>query len=277
MAALRAQGEMMADQFKDKVAIVTGGASGLGQALCEALCKRGAHVIVADIDVTRAQQLALAICATGGRARAAHLDVANFDLVQRLVSDTASEYGHFDYMFNNAAATATRGELRDLPLEPWYRAIDVNLLGVLYGTIAAYSVMIRQGFGHIVNTGSIAGLVGFPTSIPYGATKSAVVNLSVALRTEAAELGVKVSVVCPGPIHGEERQHVKLIGIERAAQLMLNGVERNKAIIVFPLLARVLWWLHRLSPNLLFLLGRKFMRDYRRKRMACPEASMGHD
>jgi NAD(P)-dependent dehydrogenase (short-subunit alcohol dehydrogenase family) len=250
------------------VAIVTGGASGLGQALCEVLCQRGANVIVADIDDPRAQQLASAICAKGGQARAAHVDVANFEFVQKLVSDTASEYGRLDYMFNNAAATATRGELRDIPLEHWYRVIDVNLLGVLYGTIAAYSIMIRQGFGHIVNTGSIAGLVGFPTSIPYGATKSAVINLSVALRIEAAELGVKVSVVCPGPIHGEERQHVKLIGIERAAQLMLNGVEKNKAIIVFPLLAHVLWRLHRLSPNLLFPIGRKLMRDYRSKRIA---------
>lgn len=262
----------MTDQFKDKVAIVTGGASGIGMALCEALCRRGANVIVADIDDPGAQRLASAIRAKGGRARAAHVDVANFGLVQKLVSDTASEYGHLDYMFNNAAATAIRGELSEIPLEHWHRAIDVNFLGVLHGTIAAYSAMIRQGFGHIVNTGSLAGLVGFPTSIPYGATKSAVVNLTVALRTEAAELGIKVSVVCPGPIHGEPNRHIKLIGIERAAQLMLNGVEKNKAIIVFPLLARVLWSLHRLSPNLLFPIGRKLMRDYRRKRTARSEA-----
>jgi NAD(P)-dependent dehydrogenase (short-subunit alcohol dehydrogenase family) len=256
----------MADPFKDKVAIVTGGASGIGRALCEALCRRGAHVIVADIDLTGAQQLATAIGETGGRARTAHVDVSSHEFVQKLVSDAVSEYGHLDYMFNNAAATATRGELRDLPLEPWYRAIDVNLLGVLYGTLAAYPVMLRQGFGHIVNMGSLAGLVGFPTSIPYGATKAAVVNLTVALRTEAAELGVKVSVVCPGPIHGEPLKHVKLIGTERAAELILDGVERNRAIIVFPLFARVLWLLNRLSPNLLFPLGKKMMRDHRRKR-----------
>src|SRR5262249_15260588 len=145
----------MADQFKDGIAIVTGGASGIGQALCEALCQRGAHVVVADIDVARAQQLASAISANGGHARATHVDVTNPELVQKLVSDTVSEYGRLDYMFNNAAAAATRGVLRDLTLEPWHRAIDVNLLGVLYGTLAANSLMVRQGFGHIVNTGSL--------------------------------------------------------------------------------------------------------------------------
>lgn len=255
----------MADLFQDKVAIVTGGASGLGLSLCEVLCRRGAYVIVADIDDAPAQKLAAAISAKGGRARAAHVDVANFEQVEKLVSDTVSEYGRLDYMFNNAAASATRGELRHVSLEPWHRAMDVNMFGILHGTLAAYSVMIRQGYGHIVNTGSIAGLVSFPTSIPYGASKAAVVNLSIALRAEAEELGVKVTVVCPGPIHGEERKNVKLIGTEKAAELMLNGVGRNKAIVVFPLLARVLWWLYRLSPNLLLSFGRKFMRDFRRR------------
>ena len=261
----------MTDHFKGKVAIVTGGASGIGKALCEALCQCGAQVIVADIDHSSAQQLAASLSAGGGQARAAHVDVAKFELMQRLVSDTASAFGRLDFMFNNAAVTATRGELRDVPLEPWYRAIDVNLLGVLYGTLTAYSIMIRQGFGHIVNTGSLAGLISFPTSIPYGATKAAVVNLTVALRVEAAELGVKVSVVCPGPIHGDT-QGVKLIGVDQAARLILKGVERNRAIIVFPLSARLIWWLQRLSPGLLFPFGRKLVRDFRAKRLARPEA-----
>lgn len=242
----------MKDQFNGKVAVVTGGASGIGQALCEELCKRGAVVVVADIDEAHAQQLASAMTKAGGRARAAHVDVANHELSRKLVSNTVAEFGRLDFMFNNAAATASRGVLGELSVEPWHRAIDVNLMGVVHGTLAAYPVMTGQGFGHIVNTGSLAGLIGFPTSIPYGATKSAVVNLSIAMRVEAKELGIKVSVVCPGPVHNPTRQDDKLMGVNRAATLILDGVGRNQAMIVFPLSARLLWWLYRLSPSLVF-------------------------
>lgn len=254
----------MADRFKDKVAIVTGGASGIGRALSEALYRRGSRVVVADIDLARAQHVAASFDGPNGHARAAAVDVTRPDLMKQLVTDTVSSFGRLDYMFNNAAATATRGELRDLPLEPWHRAIDVNLLGVVHGAVTAYSVMIRQGYGHIVNIASIAGLVGFPTSIPYSATKAAVVNLSFSLRAEAAAQGVKVSVVCPGPIHGE-KERVELMGVERAAQLILRGVERNQGIIVFPFSARLLWWIYRLWPNLVLPIGRRITRDYDRK------------
>jgi NAD(P)-dependent dehydrogenase (short-subunit alcohol dehydrogenase family) len=161
----------MADPFKDKVAIVTGGASGIGRALCEALSRCGACVIVADINTVGAQRVALAITTAGGRARAAHLDVVKDEGVRKLVDDTASEYRRLDYMFNNAGVNVSRREMRDLTAEHWHSVIEVNLLGVLYGTIAAYSVMVQQGFGHIVNMGSLDGLLGFPTSIPYGVSK----------------------------------------------------------------------------------------------------------
>ena len=266
----------MADHFDGTVAIVTGGASGIGKALCEALCRRGAHVVVADINVAGAQAVASALSAGGGRARAAYLDVTNIGLVRKVVADTVAEFGRLDFMFNNAAVTATRGEVRDLPLEPWHQAVEVNLLGVVYGTTTAYAAMLRQGSGHIVNIASVAGLIGFPTSIPYGASKAAVVNLSTALRVEAAELGVNVSVVCPGPVHGDTK-NVKLIGVQRAAALILRGVERNRAIIVFPRLARVVWWVYRLSPLLLAPLGRRLVRSYRRKRSAPTETPARRD
>lgn len=260
-----------------KVAIVTGGASGIGKALCEELCRRNVRVVVADIDVTRAEQVAASLFARGYRASAAYVDVADADMMDALISDTVAEFGHLDYMFNNAAATATRGELGKLPLDSWLRAIEVNLLGVVHGTRAAHAVMADQGFGHIVNIGSIAGLVGFPTSIPYGATKAAVVNLSLAFRTEAADQGVKVSVVCPGPVHDEKQRRVKLIGVERAAQLILNGVADNRALIVFPFSSRLLWRLYRLSPRLLFPIGRKLVRNFRRKQVAQAALAMADD
>jgi NAD(P)-dependent dehydrogenase (short-subunit alcohol dehydrogenase family) len=117
--------------------------------------------------------------------------------VQELVDETVRDYGRLDYMFNNAGI-GMGGEVRDMDLEHWRRVLEVNLWGVTCGTSAAYEEMVRQGFGHIVNTASLAGLIPLPMVAAYCATKHAVVGLSASLRAEAAALGIKVSVVCPG-------------------------------------------------------------------------------
>jgi len=185
------------DAFKEKIAIVTGGASGIGRALCEQLCQLGATVLVADVNEEGAGQVASGINKTGGRARAVHLDVAQEEKVQKLIDETVSEHGRLDYMFNNAGICVI-GEERDVSLDHWRSVLDVNLFGVIYGTTAAYSLMVKQGFGHIVNTASLAGLIPATQEISYTASKYAVVGISNALRMEGADLGVKVSVVCPG-------------------------------------------------------------------------------
>jgi len=266
----------MGNMFDGKVAIVTGGASGIGCALSEQLSLKGAVVIVADINIEGAQQVVSRITNDGVRARAVHLDVSRADDVKGLIDNTASEYGRLDYMFNNAGI-AVGGEVRDLTLEHWLRIININLLGVIYGTTAAYSLMVGQGFGHIVNTASLAGLISEPMALPYAASKSAVVALSYGLRVEAASLGVKVSVVCPGyvqtPVWDSPFLKVKkddlpeppfkMMDAIKAARCIINGVERNRAFIVFPLHARFLWWLYRLNPSLLYPLGRKMVKDWR--------------
>jgi len=264
--------------FRDRVAIVTGGASGIGRALCEELARRGAIAVVADINGEGAQAEASAI---GGRAVAATLDVTRPDDVQRLVEDTVHAHGHLDYMFNNAGI-AVGGEVRDLSLDHWRRAIDVNLWGVIYGTTAAYAAMLRQGSGHIVNTASAAGLVGEPGLTPYSVTKSAVVTLSTALRAEAESSGVRVSVVCPGFIDTAIYENaigieynkdeflknlpVRLVSAPDAARAILRGVERNESIIVFPFYARLAWWLMRLNPAILRRLHRKTLAQMRAMR-----------
>lgn len=270
----------MGNLFDGKVAIVTGGASGIGRALSEQLSRRRAVVIVADIDIEGAQQVASGITNGGGRARAVHLDVSRANDVKKLIDDTASEHGRLDYIFNNAGI-AVGGEVRDLTLEHWLRIINVNLLGVIYGTTAAYSLMVRQGFGHIVNTASLAGLIGEPMAMPYVTSKFAIVGLSQTLRVEAAGLGVKVSVVCPGyiqtpvwdsPILKVKKEDLpkplfKMMDATKAARYILKGVERNKAFIVFPLHASLLWWLYRINPSILEPLGRKMVKDFRAVRI----------
>ena len=265
-----------------QVAIVTGGASGIGRALCQALAARGATVIVADINLVGAEQVAAAICQRGGQAAAHPVDVADADSVSRLVQDTVAAHQRLDYMFNNAGIAVT-ADARDLGLEHWRRVIDVNLLGVIYGVQAAYPIMARQGYGHIVNTASLAGLLAYPTNLPYATTKHAVVGLSLSLRPEAADLGVKVSVVCPGTVRTgiyeaspilnvrqEQTQPAlpfKALEADDAAQRILAGVTRNQPVIVFPSYARILWWVYRMRVTWLNPLGLRLIRDLRRLRL----------
>jgi NAD(P)-dependent dehydrogenase (short-subunit alcohol dehydrogenase family) len=268
--------------FKDKVVIVTGGASGIGRAVCAELGLKGAALTVADIDVAGAEKTASAIVDAGGSARALRVDVTNADEVQKLVTETAEEHGRLDYIFNNAGI-AIIGEVRDMNLENWRKIVDINLWGVIYGTMAAYPLMIEQGFGHIVNIASAAGLVGIPMFASYCTTKHAVVGLSTALRHEAAGLGVNVSVVCPGFIRTELFENSQLLNLERegatapaeamsikvadAALRIIRGVEKNKPIINFPFSARILWWLHRLHPSILSPVMSKAVKDFRANRV----------
>jgi len=159
--------------FQDKTAIVTGGASGMGEAVCLKLGVYGANVIVADIQAEKAETVARQIRRNGGKAESVSLDVTDRDAVYGLVEDTAREYGWLDYMFNNAGIHLI-GEVRDMEPGQWEKILQVNTLGVLYGTLAAYSIMIRQGKGNIVNTASMAGLTYMPLTVAYNMTKHAV-------------------------------------------------------------------------------------------------------
>jgi NAD(P)-dependent dehydrogenase (short-subunit alcohol dehydrogenase family) len=271
--------------YRDAVAVVTGGASGIGRALAEELSRRGAEVVVADLQADLAEEVAAGIRARGGQATAEFLDVTDFAAVQRLVGATADARGRIDYLFNNAGI-AVLGELVHYQIEDWYRVLDVNLRGVVHGVQAVYPILWRQGFGHIVNTASIAGLLPVAGLLSYSASKHAVVGLSTSLRIEAAAAGVRVSVLCPGaietpivsggkfgkilqPAPEEVRRRLweknRPISPERCAREALDGVARNRAVLVVPSRWRIAWWLYRLSPSLALALSQRRFQRFRRK------------
>jgi NAD(P)-dependent dehydrogenase (short-subunit alcohol dehydrogenase family) len=249
-----------------KVAIVTGGGSGIGAGLCRELARRGVRVVVADLRGPDAHRVADAITAGGGLAEARTLDVSSEPDVRGVVTETAARYGRLDYLFNNAGL-AIGGDTRDLTVEHWRQVLDVDLYGVLYGCLAAYPIMARQGFGHIVNTSSAAAFVPDPGNAPYATAKHALVGLSLSLRLEGEDLGVQVSVVCPGfvrsnvyanagvvnlpaveALDGRERERVlgapaRMMAADQAARVIMDGVARNTAVIVFPATIR---WVRRL-------------------------------
>jgi short-subunit dehydrogenase len=188
-------------------------------------------------------------------------------------------------MFNNAGI-GIGGEVRFYDIKDWEQVVDVNIRGVIHGIRAAYPVMLRQGYGHIVNTASMAGLVPFPTAVSYCASKFAVVGLSTALRIEAAEAGVRVSVLCPGVIqtpileggkYGKSLQPLppevmranwerqRPMNVDKFAAKALSAVAKNRPIIVIPRRWKIMWWLIRLSPPLAFYFGKKMFAEWRRK------------
>ena len=269
--------------LENRVAIVTGGASGIGRALCELLAAEGAALVVADINATGAEQVAAAIRKRGHRGEAVPLDVSDETEVHKVVSDVATMHGHLDFMFNNAAIAAV-GEFRDANLDDFRRIVDVNLMGVVNGTLAAYRVMLRQKSGHIVNTSSVVGLMPTPTLSAYSATKWAITGFSMAVRAEAAALGVKVSIACPGLVRtnmGETNMYWNIrkedhlanlplrwaIEPDQAAKGILRGVARNQELIMFPFSTRAAWWAYRAWPGIFNPLLRRVVTQFRRLRI----------
>lgn len=254
--------------FINKTAFLTGGGSGIGRALSILLAARGAKVCVADINLDAAQKVAEAC---GNNAMAVSVDVRNAAELKNCIETFANQHGQLDYIFN-IAGIGIGGETDEIPMSAWQHIIDINVYGVLNGVLAAYPIMLEQGFGHIINCASLAGLGPAPLLSPYALTKHAVVGLSTSLRIEAAARGVKVSVLCPAaietPLLDKEnpsefnirwtpnlrRFLTALAGppypVEKCAKDALCAIEKNKGIIVLPRRARLAWRLGRLSPAL---------------------------
>ena len=230
-----------------KVAIVTGGASGIGRAICSELIQQNVFVIISDINEQLGKNTETELNKESINARYAYLDVTEYDSVERLLTDIYQEFGRIDYLFNNAGI-AMYGELYDMTIDNWKEIMDVNLWGVINGTQVGYNLMKKQGFGHIVNTASAAGLGPSPVTSAYATTKHAVVGLTTSLHYEAEEFGIKVSALCPTfvdtPIFEEasaininktvitqQLKKQKVMSPEKLAEITLKGTHRNKPII----------------------------------------------
>jgi NAD(P)-dependent dehydrogenase (short-subunit alcohol dehydrogenase family) len=256
---------MKKDYYRGKVAVVTGGASGIGKAIAERLCMLDAKVVVIDVNSEAAKETAASMNESGGIAIAIKADVSNREAMREAIDITVERFGRIDYIFNNAGI-ALVAEFDEVPLDFYDKQVAVNLNGTIYGSRFAYNKMIEQGFGHIVNVASIAGLLPGRFSTSYAATKFGVVGFTLSLRTECKKYGINASVVCPSAIKtdifsipGDEQEqdlfnenlrYIRFITPERCAELTLRGVARKSSIIPVGFLARQSWWLWRLSPRL---------------------------
>jgi NAD(P)-dependent dehydrogenase (short-subunit alcohol dehydrogenase family) len=188
------------NELRGKVAVVTGGASGIGFGMAQAFAAEGMKVVLADIEADPLTEAAGKLRADGADVLDVVTDVTDEDQVIDLATTT---YSHFDtahVVCNNAGVGGGAGMLWEIPQAGWDWAFGVNLWGVLHGVRAFVPRLVEQGEGHVVNTASVAGLKALPFMGPYTATKHAVVGLSEALAMELVMTGapVKVSVLCPG-------------------------------------------------------------------------------
>ena len=190
----------MTDTFKDKVALVTGGSSGIGRATSLAFAREGARVAIADLEPTGAAETARMIEDIGGSATVFEIDVTKAAEVASLVERVVQTYGRLDCAFNNAGIGGNVAKTADYPEEEWDRTIDVNLKGVWLCMKYEIPVMEKQGSGAIVNTASIYGLAGAAGYIAYNAAKHGVVGITRTAALEYATAGIRINAVCPGYI-----------------------------------------------------------------------------
>ncbi len=215
--------------LKDHVALITGAGSGIGRAAALAFANNGARVVVADIDTEGGKTTTNTIIDAGGDATFVRVDVSQTIDVEAMVKNTIQVYGRLDCAFNNAGIEGTVGKrLSEYEEDSWDRVIGINLKGVWLCMKYQLAHMSAQGSGTIVNTASIAGLVGGTFGSAYYASKHGVVGLTKAAAVEYGSAGIRINAICPG-----------VIQTEMADRLLQDNKPRESAITALHPLGRL--------------------------------------
>ncbi|MBI1375781.1 MAG: SDR family NAD(P)-dependent oxidoreductase [Phycisphaera sp.] len=214
---------MKTENIQEKVVVITGASSGLGEATARLLSEEGATVVLAARRADRIEALAAELNGGGGKALAVATDVADRQQVKDLVDKAVETYGRIDVMLNNAGLMPL-APLEKLKVDEWDQMIDVNLKGVLYGIAAALPHMKEQKSGHIINVSSVYGHKLGPAATVYCATKFAVRALSEGLRQEVKPYNIRTTVISPGAVASELLEHISEKDIQAATAKFVNQI-----------------------------------------------------
>ncbi len=188
------------DTLCDKVAVITGAASGIGRAIACTLAERGAHIVAVDIDNDGVQALADGLSDQGTAVLPQRADVSDPGAFESIRSAALQRFGRIDIVVNNVGVL-TNGLPEDIPVTEWQRILDINLMSVVRSNAAFLPLLLRQRSGHLVNTASFAGLFTYSYDrLPYAATKAAIVQISEGLAIYLRPRNIGVALLCPGPV-----------------------------------------------------------------------------
>lgn len=230
------------ESLEGRTVIITGAASGIGRGTAEAAARHGANVVIADRDATGAESVADAIRATGAQATAVVVDVGDDDAFELLRDAALVRFGRVDVVMNNAGV-CDRGYPENMPLSEWERVLDINLMSVVRSNSVFLPLLLEQGFGHLVNTASFAGLFGYSFDrTPYAASKAAIVQLSEALVLYLRPKGIGVTVLCPGPVATNIASTIRSFGPDAGtrgpgSQFAIKSPEEVGEMVVAAILA----------------------------------------
>ena len=210
-------------RLQDKNAIITGGASGIGRAICELFAEEGARLTIADIDTDGGERTLASVRVAGGEAQFVTTDVSKEADVEAMVQTAVDAYGAVNILVNDAAAFVF-GEVQDISDADWARVFGVNVIGQAYCVKHVLPHMQAAGGGAIVNLASVSGFIAQPAFIPYNASKGAVMQLTRCLAMDLAPYNIRVNCVCPGSVlTPATERHRRFMGADREEFLAEAG------------------------------------------------------
>ncbi|MGY8908904.1 MAG: SDR family NAD(P)-dependent oxidoreductase [Flavobacteriales bacterium] len=244
-------------QVKNKIVIITGAGSGIGKATAIHFAKYGATVVVSDINLEKAKEVAAEIVKNGGKSLPIKANVAKFEEVENLIKQTVVDFGKLDVLVNNAGIGPSFLRTHESTLRDWDRVIAVNQTGVYYGMKVALTQFLEQGYGNIVNIASLAGLKASPNNISYSASKFAVVGMTKSAAMEYATKNIRVNAVCPG--YTESALLNQLLNAKPEMDAILKSVIPMKRYGKAAEIAEAVVWLA--SDNTKFITGQTITLD----------------